>query len=262
MSDKDPAVLHFNKKLAKVDLSHNKLTSLGQFRFLESLVHLSAEGNELRSIPPELGLLPRLSTLSVGGNPQRSIPLGTVDGGWATLKPFLLKRLGEAYRLPGWVKANRVLDPDSDDDDDDDDDDDGGGDAGDGGGGGGGGGCDDESVEFGVHGDAADSRAGGGGGGGGAVGNASLGRRLLAAHVAEDRAAVGGGSGGGGRSGGVEDGGGAHPGVAALVAEVAALDEQLASPAIGTMAKVTIKKQRQLKNAERIRLERKIKAGA
>ena len=48
-------------------------------------------------------------------------------------------------------------------------------------------------------------------------------------------------------------------GVAALRAEVEEFDRQLEDPKIRAMEKVAIKKKRQMKNAERIRLERKLR---
>ena len=121
LSDKSPAVLQFNKALLSVNLSNNKLTSLGQFRFAASLVHLSFENCEVRNIPAELCMLPELKTLSCRGNPQRTVPFDALDGGITQLLPFLRKRLGDSYAPPQWVEKARERDEESDDDDNDDD---------------------------------------------------------------------------------------------------------------------------------------------
>jgi len=103
----DDAPLLSCKNLYSVDVSNNKLESLGQLRFHASLVSLNAEENELRAIPPELGLLPKLQHLSVARNPQRSVPANEVDAGAASLLKFLRNRLPEGWKEPEWVAEAR-----------------------------------------------------------------------------------------------------------------------------------------------------------
>jgi hypothetical protein len=206
----------------KVNLSHNKLTELGQFRFLESLIHLNIEANELKTIPPELALLPKLKTLTAGGNPQRTIPLGTVEAGANQLLPFLRKRLGDRYQVPEWVVAARENGSPAS--------------------------SSSSSSSSSSNSTSTSTSSSGRGEGSGA------------AAVPITKATADGETGGSGGDGAEVDGegGGASAEVVALKAEVEELDRQLSDMSLTAANKHAIKKKRQMKNAERIRAERKV----
>jgi len=202
-------VLEQNRKILDLKLDHNKLGGLGALRFLDSLVHLGVENNELRAIPPELGLLPKLSTLQCGGNPQRTVPVGVVQGPTASLLELLRNRLGPNYEPPAWALQAK---------------------------GGGGGGQRNPLNPT----PAASPRAGPPLGSSSSAGSSAPTPPPSAPPPASAQAEAGAGL----------------SNVAALRAEVEALDRQLEGGGLSAAAKHALKKKRQLKNAERIRAER------
>ena len=103
----DDAPLLRLTQLYSVDLSNNRCTGFGQLRFMESVSALNFEGNEIRVVPPELGLMRSLKFLALGQNPQRSIPADVLGGGPMELLKFLQKRLPQGYVEPTWVKDVR-----------------------------------------------------------------------------------------------------------------------------------------------------------
>lgn len=91
--------------MTTLDLSNNKLQTLhdresdsptNPFFRAEKLEFLSLENNGLREIPLELALLPKLTTLLVGGNPQRLIRPQVVQQGSAKVLEMMRNRLGVA----------------------------------------------------------------------------------------------------------------------------------------------------------------------
>ena len=61
------------QQLEIFDVSNNKITSLGNVYEATSLRTLLLENNELENLPPELCYLSNLQTLSIHGNPQRTV---------------------------------------------------------------------------------------------------------------------------------------------------------------------------------------------
>jgi leucine-rich repeat protein SHOC2 len=69
------------QQLEILDLSNNKLLSLGNVFTATSLRVLLLENNELDSLPSELCYLTNLQTLSLHGNPQRSVRQAVLQKG-------------------------------------------------------------------------------------------------------------------------------------------------------------------------------------
>jgi Leucine-rich repeat (LRR) protein len=94
-------------ELMTIDLSENKLTSTGQFRFMKTLTNMNFEKNELRQCPPELGLL-KLIYLGVAQNPLRGISADTLNGGTTKLLRYLENKLPKGWEEPAWVELARA----------------------------------------------------------------------------------------------------------------------------------------------------------
>ncbi len=89
--------------MTTLDLSNNKLQTLhdresdsptNPFFRAVTLEFLSLENNGLREIPLELALLPKLTTLLVGGNPQRLIRPQVIQQGSAKVLETMRNKLG------------------------------------------------------------------------------------------------------------------------------------------------------------------------
>src|SRR3972149_2481028 len=73
----------FIKRLTKLDISHNRLTSLpAEIGRLQALQELHVRSNQLTSLPAEIGGLRALKDLHVSGNQLTSLPaeIGGVRG--------------------------------------------------------------------------------------------------------------------------------------------------------------------------------------
>jgi Leucine-rich repeat (LRR) protein len=82
--------------LAVLDVGNNKLKSVGDsIQDATALEFLSVENNDLKEIPAELALLPKLATLLIGGNPQRSVRPQVVQQGSAKVLELLRSRLAQ-----------------------------------------------------------------------------------------------------------------------------------------------------------------------
>lgn len=69
------------RQLEIFDISNNKITSLGNIYEATSLRTLLLENNELENIPLELCYLSNLQTLSLHGNPQRTVRQAIIQKG-------------------------------------------------------------------------------------------------------------------------------------------------------------------------------------
>ena len=84
--------------LENLDLSSNAIKSLGDLPFFlggcsPRLKTLLLHFNELKQIPPELGLLENLHFIDLRGNPQRSIRSGILDRNCDEILSFLKSRM-------------------------------------------------------------------------------------------------------------------------------------------------------------------------
>lgn len=88
--------------LRSLDLGNNRLRDIaGLARDPPRLLQvLRVENNELRSIPPELGLLESLRAFSFSGNPQRTLRASHADQGVDGVKALLRQRLPQDFQLP------------------------------------------------------------------------------------------------------------------------------------------------------------------
>jgi Leucine-rich repeat (LRR) protein len=98
-----PLDISFLPHMTTLDLSNNKLQTLhdresdsptNPFFKAVKLEFLSLENNGLREIPLELALLPKLTTLLVGGNPQRLIRPQVIQQGSAKVLETMRNRIG------------------------------------------------------------------------------------------------------------------------------------------------------------------------
>jgi Leucine-rich repeat (LRR) protein len=64
-----------------MDLSNNKIVSLGNIYAATSLRTLLLENNEIDNLPAELSHLSNLQTLSLHGNPQRTVRQAVLQKG-------------------------------------------------------------------------------------------------------------------------------------------------------------------------------------
>ncbi|TYZ62515.1 hypothetical protein PybrP1_008725 [[Pythium] brassicae (nom. inval.)] len=80
-------------RLSILALSDNQLESLGTVYEATMLTSLSIENNNLRQIPPELGRCEHLRALVLGGNPQRSVRVNTIQEGTEAVLKYLRNRL-------------------------------------------------------------------------------------------------------------------------------------------------------------------------
>mmetsp|Transcript_1364 Transcript_1364/g.4215 ORF Transcript_1364/g.4215 Transcript_1364/m.4215 type:complete len:747 (-) Transcript_1364:110-2350(-) len=94
-------------KMASLNLSSNKLTSLGQVPHMQSLVTLNIENNELRRVPPEVSLLPSIRHILLGQNPRTHIKAHVIDRGSQAILRFLRDRVPAGYEAPAWVLASQ-----------------------------------------------------------------------------------------------------------------------------------------------------------
>ena len=62
-------------------MGNNKITSIGQMFVVRTLKTLLLENNELEHIPPELSLLKNIQSLTIHGNPQRTVRQGILQKG-------------------------------------------------------------------------------------------------------------------------------------------------------------------------------------
>lgn len=81
--------------LEHLDISDNKLKSLpsdANLLHAEKLQFLSLENNDLKDIPTVLGLLPRLQTLLLNGNPQRQVRTNILQAGSVRILQYLREK--------------------------------------------------------------------------------------------------------------------------------------------------------------------------
>uniref|UniRef100_A0A7S4IZQ0 Uncharacterized protein n=1 Tax=Odontella aurita TaxID=265563 RepID=A0A7S4IZQ0_9STRA len=85
--------------LENLDLSDNQISDLGDLPTVLSgcctkLRSLMLSNNELKSIPPTLGLVRTLQSIDLRGNPQRSIRTAVLDRSCGAILSYLRSRLG------------------------------------------------------------------------------------------------------------------------------------------------------------------------
>lgn len=79
-----------------LDVSNNALSDVGRdaLHKLADLTMLDLGNNNLRGVPDELGSMPKLRQLVIGGNPFKQPPLRVLDKGTEATKAWLRKRAG------------------------------------------------------------------------------------------------------------------------------------------------------------------------
>ena len=92
--------------LEALDLSQNRLADFGDFPrncriSSPSLTTLILQNNEIRYIPPELGLLSTLKQIDFRGNPQKAIRTNILEKPCSEILSFLKRRLGPEYTDSG-----------------------------------------------------------------------------------------------------------------------------------------------------------------
>ncbi|CEG38811.1 Leucine-rich repeat protein [Plasmopara halstedii] len=80
-------------KVSVIDLSDNKLRSLGRIYDAPLLQSLSFENNNITKVPVELGLCLHLSAIYMNGNPQRTVRGGVIAKGSAEVVAYLKNKL-------------------------------------------------------------------------------------------------------------------------------------------------------------------------
>uniref|UniRef100_A0A8C6WVK1 Leucine rich repeat containing 40 n=1 Tax=Neogobius melanostomus TaxID=47308 RepID=A0A8C6WVK1_9GOBI len=81
--------------LSCLELRGNKITALPEELLPSTLIRLDLSNNDIRSLPPSLGLLPSLSVLLLEGNPLRGIRRELLTKGTMELLKYLRGRVKE-----------------------------------------------------------------------------------------------------------------------------------------------------------------------
>ena len=76
-----------------LDVGNNKIRSVGNIHNATALMTLLLHNNELHEIPPEIGLLTRLTSLNIHGNPQKLIRTHVIQRGVEAVLKVLRMRL-------------------------------------------------------------------------------------------------------------------------------------------------------------------------
>ncbi|CAB1109033.1 unnamed protein product [Ectocarpus sp. CCAP 1310/34] len=84
--------------LENLDLSNNRLRSLGDVVLMTWLRRLNLENNDISPVPLELGLCTGLESLLLAGNPQRQISPSLLQRGTVATLAYLRDRLPPDYR--------------------------------------------------------------------------------------------------------------------------------------------------------------------
>ena len=80
--------------LVTLDVSNNKIATLpGSIYSSITLEYLSIENNELKEVPLELGAMPKLKSLLIAGNPQRTVRTNILQQGSSKVIEWLRSRL-------------------------------------------------------------------------------------------------------------------------------------------------------------------------
>ncbi|CAN0219138.1 unnamed protein product, partial [Laminaria digitata] len=84
--------------LENLDVSSNRLRTLGDVVLMTWLRRLNLENNEISSLPLELGLCTGLESLLLAGNPQRQLSASVLQRGTAATLGYLRDRLPPGHR--------------------------------------------------------------------------------------------------------------------------------------------------------------------